>query len=531
MQGHARLYTEVSIFQLYNFEQNSKSNLKNQNMKISDTSDGDERYHITNLYTSIEGTVLCSTLGSFSVVASIAIMVIIFRSHDGLSSVYHRFIFGMSIGNLLAATSMSLNTLLMPSDMPYTGFEGLHIGNQTTCNIQGFIFAFGIGIENVYFVSLLMYYSCYISLRMPNGTFRKFIEPALHLVSIATGLAFSIGSVLWDLINPSMDKNWCARSVLPFWCEDEPESCIRGSAKQAKGLRIAIIISNVIFVLVAIICMVSIICTVYKNERSTMQKRNLSTHGEHEEVSNAGQAETMESMRIGSNSNARVLAFSLHEHHDVELISESEESRNHETKVIAVQIAAYFISMLIVAMNIFLTISFFHRPRWAAYYHLITRPSHGLVNFIIFVGHKAYERRRVDQTLSWSDAVWKAICTRHESVFLFDNVKEMLWSLSYTDSGQNDDEEEEGENHDEDDVDPIRRPTLSNMPHLHDTFDEINMNQMTCLPPRDYVNESLDSGELVSKNTGSSYGKYMFRNGSGLSTWDGGLSTNDVDLR
>ena len=125
-------------------------------MNTSDTSDGDERYHITNLYTSIEGTVLCSTsFGSFSVVASIAIIVIIFRSHDGLSSVYHRFIFGMSIGNLLAAVSMSLNTLLMPSDMPYTGFEGLHFGNQTTCNIQGFIFEFGNSIEILYFVSLL----------------------------------------------------------------------------------------------------------------------------------------------------------------------------------------------------------------------------------------------------------------------------------------------------------------------------------------------------------------------------------------
>jgi hypothetical protein len=153
-----------------------------------------------------------------------------------------------------------------------------------------------------------------------------------------------------------------------------------------------------------------------------------------------------------------------------------------------------------------------------------------LVNFIIFVGHKAYDRRKVERTLSWKDAVWKAIFTRHESVFLFDNVKEMLWTLSSTRSDQNDDEEEKGETPDEDDVDPIRRPTLNIMPHLKDTFDEINMNQMTCLPPRADVNESLDSNELLSKNTGSSYGKYMFRNGSGLSTQDGRLSVNDFDF-
>ena len=498
-------------------------------MNTSDTSDADERYHITNLYASIEGTVLCSTLGPFSVVASIAIMVIIFRSNDGLSSVYHRFIFGMSIGNLLAATSMSLNTLLMPSDMPYTGFEGLHIGNQTTCNFQGFIFEFGNSIEITYFVSLLVYYGCYISLRMQNDTFRRFIEPVLHLISLTIGLTYSISSVAWDLINPFVDKNWCSRSVLPFWCADEPESCIRGSASRAKVGNLAIACSTSTLFAIAIICMVSIIWRVYRNERSTRQKRNLSTLYRNEEVSNAGQPETMEPVRIGSNSNARVLDSSLHEQ-DVELISE--ESRNHETKVIAVQLVAYFISILIVSTNILLTISFSPRPRWAAYYHLITRPSHGLVNFIIFVGHKSYERRRVDQTLSWKDAVWKAIFTRHESVFLFDNVKEMLQSLSYTRSGQNDDEEEEkeGETHDEDDVDPIRRPTLNIMPHLNDTFDEINMNQMACLPPRDYVNESLDSSELCSMNDGSSYGKYMFGSGPGLSTLEGGLSANDVDF-
>jgi hypothetical protein len=117
-------------------------------------------------------------------------------------------------------------------------------------------------------------------------------------------------------------------------------------------------------------------------------------------------------------------------------------------------------------------------------------------------------------------------------VFLFDNVKEMLWSLSSTRSDQNDvdEEEEKGETHDEDDVDPIRRPTLNIMPHLNDSFDEINMNQITRLPPRDYVSESLDSNELLSWNDGSSQGKYMFKNGSGLSTQDGRFSANDVDF-
>ena len=403
----------------------------------------------------------------------------------------------------------------MPSDMPYTGFEGLHIGNQTTCNIQGFMFTFGVAFEVSYFVMLLVYYCCVITLRMRNDTIRRYIEPVLHVIALSVGLAHSVPSVLWDLINPLVDKNWCSRSVLPFWCIDEPDTCIRGSAKQAEGAKRAVAVYYATQVLVAVICMVSIICAVYINERSTRQRRQMLVLVDNGIANSAGEPETMESRRVDANVN--VPDLSLHENRQNE---REEESRLHETKVIAVQIAAYFISMLIDSINIYLTITDPDRPSWAAYYHLITRPSHGLVNFFIFVGHKAYERRLVEETLSWNQAVWKVLMNKHESVFFFDNVKEVL--NNSPDEGV----QELGSQNEIDDIlDPVRRPTPTIMPHLSNTsVDEVEHDQTTSLPPREDAGESLDSSALPSKNDGSSYGFYKFRKDAGSSNSGGGIS-------
>jgi hypothetical protein len=242
-------------------------------------------------------------------------------------------------------------------------------------------------------------------------------------------------------------------------------------------------------------------------------------------IANSGEPETMESRRVDANVN--VPDSSLHENRQ----NEREESRLHETKVIAVQTAAYFISILIVSINNYLTMADPERPSWAAYYHLITRTSHGLVNFVIFVGHKAYERRRVEETLSWNQAVWKVLMNKHESVFFFDNVKEVLNKNNPDDVPNHEEEgvqEVGSQNEIYDILDPVRRPTLTIMPHLSNTSaDELEPDQTTCLPPREDAGESLDSSALPSKNDGSSNGFYQFGKDAGFSNSGGGLSVFD----
>ena len=37
-------------------------------------------------------------------------------------------------------------------------------------------------------------------------------------------------------------------------------------------------------------------------------------------------------------------------------------------------------------------------------FHSAVRPSQGLLNFIVFLGQKAYDRRRIDDKLTWKEA-------------------------------------------------------------------------------------------------------------------------------
>jgi hypothetical protein len=153
------------------------------------------------------------------------------------------------------------------------------------------------------------------------------------------------------------------------------------------------------------------------------------------------------------------------------------------------------------------------------------------VNFVIFVGHKAYERRRVEETLSWNQAVWKVLMNKHESVFFFDNVKEVLNKNNPDDVPNHEEEivqEVGSQNEIYDILDPVRRPTLTIMPHLSNTSaDELEPDHTTCLPPREDAGDSLDSSALPSKNDGSSYGFYQFRKVAGFSNSGGGLSVFD----
>jgi hypothetical protein len=87
--------------------------------------------------------------GSLSAISSTLIIYVILRSQTGLSSIYHRIMFGMSIADILSSVSIALSTLPMPSFMPQEkDFEyrwtGPRLGNTSTCNAQGFFQTFGI---------------------------------------------------------------------------------------------------------------------------------------------------------------------------------------------------------------------------------------------------------------------------------------------------------------------------------------------------------------------------------------------------
>jgi hypothetical protein len=177
--------------------------------------------------------------GSLSAVSSALIIYIILRSQTGLSSIYHRIMFGMSLADILSSVSIALSTLPMPSYMPQEeDFEyrwtGTRLGNEYTCNVQGFFQSFGILCMFTYNAMLCVYYACAIAFAMQEQNIKKRVEPLLHIIPLVAGLVPAVIFIFTEMYNPQIGNSlpqasWCTPSRYPSHCgQENAVECIRG---------------------------------------------------------------------------------------------------------------------------------------------------------------------------------------------------------------------------------------------------------------------------------------------------------------
>jgi len=139
--------------------------------------------YVNTVYTSALGLNIVRVTGSLSAVSSALIIFVILHSSTKLTTIYHRIIALMSIGDIVGSLAMALTTLPMPKDMIYTQFEGLTAGNTRTCELQGFLFTVGTSFTVCYNTILCIYYVCSIRFHMTEEAFKKWSEPGLHCLA------------------------------------------------------------------------------------------------------------------------------------------------------------------------------------------------------------------------------------------------------------------------------------------------------------------------------------------------------------
>ena len=86
--------------------------------------------------------------GSISLLASSAIIYRILCSYQGLSTTYHRLVFGLCIGDLLSSLAFTFSSFLSPKEMNY--IIPYAIGTSATCSAQGFVVTFGMQCVSQY---------------------------------------------------------------------------------------------------------------------------------------------------------------------------------------------------------------------------------------------------------------------------------------------------------------------------------------------------------------------------------------------
>ena len=160
------------------------------------------------------------TTGSISLISSVALVYHILCSVDGLSTTYHRLLFGLCIADIMTSLSCALNDTMVPEEMKY--FIPNARGNAWTCDTNGFLLYMG-GMGGMLFnCSLCFYYLAIIKFNKKDDYIKKKLEPWFHGISILLPLFYSI----FFLAKQGFNAPYCFLSTHPG---NNPPHCIGSS--------------------------------------------------------------------------------------------------------------------------------------------------------------------------------------------------------------------------------------------------------------------------------------------------------------
>jgi hypothetical protein len=162
--------------------------------------------------------VIRHTTGSVSTIASTCLVLHILRSHRGLSTTYHRLVFGLSIADIMSSFTNALGSTMAPKEMNY--FIPGAQGNMMTCTANGFLVAVGIIAANLYNCSICLYYLAIIRYNKKDEYIRNKLEPWFHGISIIIPLV--VGFIFMAM------KGYNAYGSACFLRQNDPPHCIGG---------------------------------------------------------------------------------------------------------------------------------------------------------------------------------------------------------------------------------------------------------------------------------------------------------------
>ena len=158
------------------------------------------------------------TSGSLSTIASTCLVVHILRSHHGLSTTYHRLVFGLCISDIMSSFGFVLSSTMVPKEMNYLA-PGAQ-GNTATCTAQGSLLTVGAHVSNLYNCSICLYYLAIIRYNKKDEYIRNKLEPWFHGISIIIPLV--VGFVFMAM------KGYNAYGSACFLRQNDPPHCIGG---------------------------------------------------------------------------------------------------------------------------------------------------------------------------------------------------------------------------------------------------------------------------------------------------------------
>ena len=154
---------------------------------------------ITNIITSVSA--------SISIIGSAAIIWHILRSHKGLSSTYHRLVFGLCVGDLMVSFAFAVNAAAAPKEMKYL-MPFAH-GSVETCTAQGLILTVGSVMASFYNCMICFYYLSIITFNKKDDYIKHKLEPWFHGVPIILTIVIGIAGLIMKQYNTDGTAGVC----------------------------------------------------------------------------------------------------------------------------------------------------------------------------------------------------------------------------------------------------------------------------------------------------------------------------------
>ncbi len=378
----------------------------------------DDRKDIEKVFTSWVGIIMTVLSATVSTLASILVIRLILSSTRRLyGSIYHRILFGMSVADIIQSIAMAFTSLPMPTDMIYTGFQGLVIGNKYTCNAQGYLITIGAVSGMVYNAMLSVYYLCSINFIMTDHEFHQCLEPFFHMSALALSLVVATLLLVGDLFNPSPTAMaWCGVSVYPYWLlQDDDEN---DNTNERRAGNLSLLLSFVISTMCITTIVASMIMIVAKVRKRDQQRLGVIRLSSATNTNDEGRGEEEEEEEEEGRLNAI----------DNRIFQHTKIIRN---QAIAYSIVNLFGFAIMVVLPYTRNISGNGIPPtgWQLLY-LVLRPLQGLFNSCIFVYHKAYNLQRENNGLNISQAFFGVLAGCEADERVFSNLNEMNDSSS-----------------------------------------------------------------------------------------------------
>ena len=323
-----------------------------------------------NFYFTKAGIIVPTVTGSISFLSSLTVVSFILRSR--VNNVYHRIIFCMSFFDMLTSLAIALTTIPMPSDVIYP-FDGPSYGTVQTCEAQGFICMLGYGMVVCMNMTLNIYYLCTLRFEMKDKAFSQYMEPTLYVLSTVISM-LSICPLKESMINPTTFAPFCQPSAYPGKCSIEDNPKCRGDEDGFKRFHTAFFVFVSCSFFNLMLTMGLIVLTFYQKEKD---------------------------LRLSEGPKDEVEIFQ-HTTSDSRGLAHVAKLRRNVSRQALMYIGAFWLTW---GGTLLTTHSELGETYWIRALRMITQPSQGFFNLLIFFYHKVSSLRRNDQDLTIRDAL------------------------------------------------------------------------------------------------------------------------------